>query len=173
MTDCANRGSINCNASDAKGRLGAFFRRRGSGESALPVPMLSGSAYLQRVHDLRHLLSGEWVWDVLTALVDGPQKYTDLLNSVRARQEDTGWPGKKHMYLRDGPLNKTLRRLEQGELVKRNQGDSFPYHTAYELTPAAQKLLVSVVPMVEWAESHADLLNRARQRRHTGETEDG
>ncbi|MEU6573603.1 winged helix-turn-helix transcriptional regulator [Streptomyces sp. NPDC046805] len=63
-------------------------------------------------------------------------------------------------------MNRTLRRLEQGELVERIREAEFPYHTTYQLTPAAKELLDVAVPIVAWAESHSDLVERARQRRH-------
>jgi DNA-binding HxlR family transcriptional regulator len=56
--------------------------------------------------------------------------------------------------------------LEQGELVQRRREGEFPYHVTYQLMPAARELLVVIVPVVEWAESHGDLLSRVQQRRH-------
>lgn len=122
--------------------------------------------FVQRIHDVRHLLTGEWVWDVLVALYGGPLQYTNLLNAIRSKASETGWPGRKHRYLQDSTLNRTLRRLEQGELVRHDREPEFPYHATYELSPTVKELLTVVVPMVEWAETHADLLERARQRRH-------
>ncbi|MCT9080470.1 winged helix-turn-helix transcriptional regulator [Streptomyces fulvoviolaceus] len=129
--------------------------------------------FLQGIHNVRYLISGEWTWDVLVALHGGPLQYTILLDVIRSKQNGTGWPGKKHHYLRDGTLNRTLRRLEQGELVKHNREIEFPYRSAYELTSAAQELLAAVVSMAEWAESNEDLLERARQRRHAEDAENG
>jgi len=146
-----------------------WYRGKNPRDSMLP----SSREYLQSVHDLRHLLSGEWVWDVLVALIDGPLQYTVLLEAIRSKEGDTGWPGIRHRYLRDSTLNRTLRRLEQRELVKRNREAEFPYHSAYELTPAATELLAVMVPVAEWAESNADLLERVRQRRRAEQAGEG
>ncbi len=121
--------------------------------------------FLQRIHDLRRLLNGEWVWDVFVALSSGPLHYTTLLDTIRRQTPRNRWPGKTHRYLRDSTLNRTLRRLEQSELVKRSRGSEFPYHATYRLTSAAGELLVVVGPIIEWAEVHSDLLGRTQQRR--------
>ncbi|MFF1676103.1 winged helix-turn-helix transcriptional regulator [Streptomyces sp. NPDC058256] len=123
--------------------------------------------YVRRIHDVRHLASGEWSWDVLVTLHKGPLQYVNLLNAIRAKSSDTGWPGRKHRWLQDSPLNRTLRRLEQGELVRRSRETQFPYHATYELSQAAEELLLAAAPFVAWAETHTDLLDRARQRRHS------
>ncbi|MEU6379272.1 winged helix-turn-helix transcriptional regulator [Streptomyces sp. NPDC046909] len=115
------------------------------------------------------MISGEWTWDVLVALHSGPLQYTVLLDVIRSKQSGTGWPGKKHNYLRDGTLNRTLRRLEQGELVEHNRETEFPYRSAYELTAAAEQLLAAAASWAEWAESNADLLERTRERRRVEE----
>ncbi|WP_370880462.1 winged helix-turn-helix transcriptional regulator [Streptomyces aurantiacus] len=97
-------------------------------------------------------------------------QYTNLLDAIRAQGGDTGWPGRKHRRLQDSPLNRTLRRLEQGELIRRHRELEFPYHATYELSAAAMELLAAMAPLATWAETHTDLVDRARQRRHA---EDG
>jgi DNA-binding HxlR family transcriptional regulator len=110
-------------------------------------------------------VNGEWAWDVLVALHRGPLHYTILLNNIRAQGTETGWYRRKRRVLQDSPLNRTLRRLEQGELVTHVRASDFPYHATYRLSSAARELLTGAAPLVLWAETHADLLNRARQRR--------
>ncbi|MEV0220724.1 winged helix-turn-helix transcriptional regulator [Streptomyces sp. NPDC050704] len=97
-------------------------------------------------------------------------QYTSLLDAIRAQDSDTGWPGKKHRRLQDSPLNRTLRRLEQGELISRHREHDFPYRATYELSAAAKELLAAMAPLAMWAETHTDLVDRTRQRRHA---EDG
>ena len=120
---------------------------------------------LQGLHDIRHLLSGEWTWDVLVALLDEPLQYTKLLDTIRGLDNDTGWPGRKHRHLQDSQLNRTLRRMEQGELVKRTRENVFPYHATYEISFAARELLTAASPLVLWAEDYGELLDRVRGRR--------
>lgn len=168
MPDRTNRRSRDSSEANRQGRLFNGSRWRRGKDSASSIQPGSDD-YLRRIHDLRHLTSGEWVWDVLVALIDGPLQYTVLLDTIRSKQSSVSWPGKKHQYLQDGALNRTLRRLEQGDLVKHNRAAEFPYRSAYELTPPAKELLVAMVPVVEWAESNAELLERAQQRRRAEE----
>lgn len=122
--------------------------------------------YLQRSIDVRHMTNGEWVWDVLVVLQRGPSQYTELLASIQSRSADDGWPGRQHRRLSDSTLNRTLRRLEQSELVVGMREPEFPYHATYRLTDAARELLVAEKAMVGWAERYGDLIERVRQRRH-------
>lgn len=114
--------------------------------------------------DIRHLLSGEWVWDMLVALYPGPAQYTELLNSIQESAGVDGWPGVKHRRLRDSTLNRTLRRLERGELIERVREPDFPYRTTYHLTEPARELMDAASPMALWAEKHRALVGRARER---------
>lgn len=131
--------------------------------SDLPPP--GEEKFLRGLHDVRHVMSGEWTWDTLVALYNGPLRYTHLLDTIRDLNSETKWPGRKHLHLRDGPLNRTLRRLEQAELVQHTRESEFPRHATYELSSAARELLISATPLVLWAESHPNLLGRVRKRR--------
>lgn len=119
--------------------------------------------FAQRVRDIHHLLNGEWIPDVLVVLSPGPQRYSVLLSSVRAKTDHDGWSGNRHRYLQESVLNRTLRRLEHMELVERHRESAFPYHTWYQLTPAAEELLMALVPVAEWSEVHKGLVQRARK----------
>jgi DNA-binding HxlR family transcriptional regulator len=122
--------------------------------------------YLQRIHDFRHLLNGEWHWDVLVALFDQPLRYTDLLNAIRAQTQTSNWPGRVHRHLQDGAFSRTLHRLMEAELVERDSAGRFPFPVTYRLTPTARELLTVMSPAAEWAEAHRDLLIRVQNRRH-------
>ena len=121
--------------------------------------------FLQGLHDIRRLLSGEWTWDVLVALHKQPLQYTKLLDTIQNQDNNTGWPGVKHRRLQDSPLNRTLHRLKEGELVTCTREQKFPYRTTYELSPAARELLSAATPLILWTEDNADLLSRVRERR--------
>jgi DNA-binding HxlR family transcriptional regulator len=147
--------------------LGRWRRARESPESSRP----DDDTYLQRGIDVRHILNGEWVWDVLVTLRRGPAQYTSLLEAIQSRSTDGGWPGRQHRHLRDGTLNRTLRRMEQSERVEGTREQEFPYRATYQLTSAAQELLAATAGLVDWAEQHSDLLDRVRERRRA-ETSD-
>jgi DNA-binding HxlR family transcriptional regulator len=133
-----------------------------------PPPSNDEIRYLQRIYDLHRLLNGEWIWDVFISLHPGPLQYTGLLTAIRERSLENGWPGRNHVYLQDSTLNRTLRRLEEAELVDRSREDVFPYRVTYRLTHPAQQLLTAAVPLIDWADEHWRLLERARQRRSRG-----
>ncbi|WP_416968284.1 winged helix-turn-helix transcriptional regulator [Streptomyces sp. 4F14] len=111
------------------------------------------------------MISGEWTWDTLVALYDGPLHYTRLLDTIRNQNTAPRWPGRKHHHLQDSPLNRTLRRLEEAELVQHTRESGFPGRATYELMPAARELLVAATPLALWAEEHSELVDRVRHRR--------
>ncbi|GAA3107849.1 hypothetical protein GCM10010449_33330 [Streptomyces rectiviolaceus] len=121
--------------------------------------------FLQRIHDFFHLLNGEWHWDILVALHDGPLRYTELLNTVRARTPVSNWPGNAHHFLQEDMLSRTLQRLTQGELIERERSMGFPYATTYRLAPAARELLTVMAPAAEWTEAHSALVVRVQGMR--------
>jgi DNA-binding HxlR family transcriptional regulator len=144
-------------------------RERNLPEEAIP----DDEKFLQSITDVRHLLSGEWVWDVLVALRSSSAQYTELLSVIQEGAAVDRWPGVKHRRLRDGTLNRTLRRLERGELVERNREPEFPYRTTYQLTEPARELMDATVPVVCWADKHQALVERARARRKAEDSREG
>lgn len=122
-----------------------------------------GARYLQRARDLRHLLNGEWISHILVALSGGPLHYKELYTAVRESSKAFDpWTGSEHPIPRR-TLGRTLRRLETAGLVLRHEERVFPRSVVYSLTPAATKLLVSVRPLIDWAEEHLDLIERLQK----------
>ncbi|MGW7514148.1 winged helix-turn-helix transcriptional regulator [Streptomyces sp. NPDC054796] len=118
----------------------------------------------QNFRDVLHFMNGEWIPDVLVTLKNGPKLYTDLLYSVRANTCDDGWSDKHHRYLQESVLNRTLRRMEQTELIQRRRDSEFPYRVSYRLTSAADRLLHLMAPAVSaWCSENAELVVRAQQ----------
>jgi DNA-binding HxlR family transcriptional regulator len=110
--------------------------------------MAMGDArYLQRARDLRHLLNGDWVSDILVALSGGPLHYKELYTAVKESSTFDPWTGAEHPIPRR-TLTRTLRRLEAAGLVLRHEEQVFPRSVVYSLTPAATELLVSVRPLI-------------------------
>lgn len=130
---------------------------------------IAADRYLQSIHNFRRLLNGEWMWDVLVSLRSGPLQYTGLLTVIREHCLANGWPGRTHEYLQDSTLNRTLRRLEEAEFVCRSREETFPYRTTYWLSEPARQLLDAAVPLIDWAEEHAELVERVRRRRNHGD----
>ncbi|MGW5739227.1 MULTISPECIES: winged helix-turn-helix transcriptional regulator [Streptomyces] len=96
------------------------------------------------------------------ALNDGPLRYSELLNTVRAQTPVSNWPGDAHRYLQEGILSRTLQSLTQGELIERDRAVDHPYATTYHLAPPARELLTAMVPAAEWTEAHAALVTRVQ-----------
>ncbi|MFE0104469.1 winged helix-turn-helix transcriptional regulator [Streptomyces sp. NPDC059009] len=119
--------------------------------------------FTERFRDLRQMINGEWIPDILVALSEGPAQYSVVLSRVRERTKNDGWTSRRR-HLQESILTRTLRRMEQRELITHEREDSFPYHAHYRLTPAAVELLTAVAPFVSWAERHTDLVERARAR---------
>ena len=125
--------------------------------------MVMGDArYLERARDLRHLLNGDWISDILVALSGGPLHYKDLYAAVKESSTFDPWTGSQHPIPRR-TLGRTLRRLETAGLVLRHEERAFPRSVVYSLTPAATTLLDSTRPLIAWAEEHLDLIERLQK----------
>jgi DNA-binding HxlR family transcriptional regulator len=122
--------------------------------------------YVERLHDLHHMLDSHWFGYILAELQDGPIHYTDLLAAIQvtAKKADR-WTGKRRRL--DGKvLSEKLRWLEDAELIDRyEEPHVWPRSVCYRLTPAAEALLQAVLPLAEWGEQYTDLIERARRRR--------
>ncbi|MFS8104096.1 diguanylate cyclase [Lentzea alba] len=100
------------------------------------------------LYKLLQLFKGEWVPAILAALADGPQHFSEILATIH----DTaiGQPDSDR-WLHDSILTRTLRSMEEKELVIRHEFPArFPKSTVYELTPLAEALLASLAPAVQW-----------------------
>ncbi|WP_325707470.1 transcriptional regulator [Amycolatopsis sp.] len=128
--------------------------------------MVTGdTSYLQRLHDLRHLLNGEWIPDILVALRSGPLHYKELLATIDEASGFDPWSGGRRS-LQSRVLSGTLLRLTASGLVRRFEEPAvFPRSVLYEITPAAVQVLDRALPMTEWADEHADLIEHARRAR--------
>ena len=93
-------------------------------------------------------LSDKWVCLILSALVDGPRRHSDLARTIAGVSQKM--------------LTQTLRRLERDGLVTRTVTPSVPVRVEYDLTALGKSLLRSIGPLVAWARSHRDEIAGAR-----------
>ncbi|WP_214406302.1 winged helix-turn-helix transcriptional regulator [Pseudonocardia lacus] len=93
-------------------------------------------------------ISDKWVTLVLTALADGPQRYSQLGRRIAGASEKM--------------LTQTLRALEHDGLVARTVTASVPVRVDYRLTPLGESLLPLVASIKQWAEAHMDEVLAAR-----------
>jgi DNA-binding HxlR family transcriptional regulator len=93
-------------------------------------------------------ISDKWVTLVLTALADGPQRYSDLARRISGVSQKM--------------LTQTLRQLERDGLVTRTITPSVPVRVDYELTPLGETILPVVVAIKQWSEAHIREIHTAR-----------
>src|ERR1700749_1758204 len=84
-------------------------------------------------------ISDKWVTLVLTALAEGPQRYSDLARRIAGVSQKM--------------LTQTLRQLERDGLLTRTITPSVPVRVDYELTALGETILPVVVAIKQWAEA--------------------
>ncbi|MGA4844238.1 winged helix-turn-helix transcriptional regulator [Streptomyces sp. G45] len=100
----------------------------------------------------RHLLdriSNKWVSLIVTALADGPQRYSDLARKLASVSQKM--------------LTQSLRNLERDGLLTRTVTPSVPVRVDYALTPLGQSLVPLMRAIKAWAEEHMDEVLAARE----------
>jgi DNA-binding HxlR family transcriptional regulator len=111
------------------------------------------NAYLAEcpARQLLDTLSSKWVSLVLTALTDGPKRYSDLARIIAGVSQKM--------------LTQTLRTLERDGMVSRTVTPSVPVRVEYELTALGDSLLPVMRAVKEWAEVHMNDVLAARADR--------
>ncbi|MEU6782537.1 helix-turn-helix domain-containing protein [Nonomuraea angiospora] len=95
-------------------------------------------------------LSDKWVTLLLTALAQGPRRYSDLSRRIAGVSQKM--------------LTQTLRGLERDGLVSRTLTPSVPVRVDYALTPLGESLMPLVAAIKSWAEAHMGDVEVARDR---------
>lgn len=93
-------------------------------------------------------ISDKWVTLVLSALVDGPQRYSDLSRRIAGVSQKM--------------LTQTLRQLERDGLLTRTITPAVPVRVDYQLTGLGETILPVVVAIKQWSETHIDEIHAAR-----------
>ncbi|TDW66661.1 winged helix-turn-helix transcriptional regulator [Kribbella pratensis] len=93
-------------------------------------------------------ISDKWVTLILTALADGPQRYSDLSRRIAGVSQKM--------------LTQTLRSLERDGLLTRSVTPSVPVRVDYELTPLGGTLMPLIASIKTWAETHMPEVHEAR-----------
>lgn len=94
-------------------------------------------------------ISDKWVTLVLSALADGPQRYSDLARQIAGVSQKM--------------LTQTLRTLERDGLLTRTITPSVPVRVDYELTTLGQTILPVVAAIKQWSEAHIEQIHKARR----------
>ncbi|TDW19435.1 winged helix-turn-helix transcriptional regulator [Kribbella kalugense] len=93
-------------------------------------------------------ISDKWVTLIVTALADGPQRYSELSRKIAGVSQKM--------------LTQTLRSLERDGLVVRSVTPSVPVRVDYELTALGLTLMPLIGQIKSWAECHMPEVNTAR-----------
>ncbi|MDX3076032.1 winged helix-turn-helix transcriptional regulator [Streptomyces sp. NPDC088354] len=105
-------------------------------------------------NELLSRISDKWAGLLLSALRDGPHRYSDLGRRI---------PGVSQKM-----LTQTLRTLERDGLVSRTVTPSVPVRVDYALTPLGGSLALLFSAVKDWAEEHIEEVFEARERYDAG-----
>lgn len=95
-------------------------------------------------------VSDKWAGLLLVALADGPVRYNQLAARVAGISQKM--------------LTQTLRTLERDGLVARSVTPQVPIRVDYELTALGRTLMPVMLAVKQWAETHMDQVQQARER---------
>jgi DNA-binding HxlR family transcriptional regulator len=105
---------------------------------------------------LLDVISDKWVSLILTALAEGPQRYSGLARRIAGVSQKM--------------LTQTLRMLERDGLVSRTVTASVPVKVDYALTPLGSSLLPVMQAIKRWAEHNIESVQHARATYDTRNT---
>lgn len=101
-------------------------------------------------------ISDKWVTLVLSALAEGPLRYSDLSRRIAGVSQKM--------------LTQTLRQLERDGLLTRTLTPAVPVRVDYQLTELGKTMLPVVAAIKQWSEAHIHEIHTARdafdQRHH-------
>lgn len=93
-------------------------------------------------------ISDKWVTLVLSALADGPRRYSDLSRRIAGVSQKM--------------LTQTLRKLERDGLLTRTITPAVPVRVDYQLTALGETILPVVAAIKQWSEAHISEIHAAR-----------
>lgn len=92
------------------------------------------------VHDAMYILGGKWKISIITCLLFGAKRYSDILKNV------TGISGKM--------LSRELKEMELNSLITRSVSPNLPITVTYELTEYGHSTQPIIIVLADWAEEH-------------------
>jgi DNA-binding HxlR family transcriptional regulator len=93
-------------------------------------------------------LSDKWLTLILSKLIDGPRRYSELSRDIAGVSQKM--------------LTQTLRTLQRDGLVERTVTPSVPVRVDYQLTAVGKDLAPLVHAIKHWAEENMDRIETAR-----------
>ncbi|MFF7249787.1 winged helix-turn-helix transcriptional regulator [Embleya sp. NPDC008237] len=104
---------------------------------------------IELVRDVLARVGDKWTVLVITALADGPLRFTALHERVAGVSQRM--------------LGQTLRSLTRDGLITRTAYAEVPPRVEYELTPLGRSLGDAVAHMVSWVQEHRSAIARNRE----------
>ena len=92
------------------------------------------------VRDALDIISGRWKLPIITALMFGNKRFTQISKEVHG--------------ITDRMLSKELKELELNQLIKRTVYDAFPPVVEYSITPHGLSLGKVIVELRNWGKQH-------------------
>ncbi len=102
------------------------------------------------VREVLNRIGDKWSALVIGTLGTGPKRFGELRRGIEGISQRM--------------LTLTVRSLERDGLLTRRVTPSIPPRVDYELTELGRTLLVPVMGLVEWAQTHNDAMAQARAR---------
>jgi len=102
------------------------------------------------VREVLDLVADKWSLHVVSALGDGPRRFTELRRSVDGISQRM--------------LTVTLRGLERDGILTRTVVAAMPPNVTYELTDLGETLLDATAPLIAWSVSSLPTIETARAR---------
>lgn len=100
-------------------------------------------------HMVLHRIGGRWTIFVVTALREGPLRYTELKTRISG--------------IAPKVLSETLRALQHDGLVSRTDFNENPPRVEYTLTPLGESLCIPLDALRVWAETNVPAVLAARR----------
>jgi len=110
-----------------------------------PTPSHDCKRTVMSVHDAMYVLGGKWKISIITCLLYGPRRYSEILKGVG------GLSGKM--------LSRELKEMEINSLVTRSVSVDQPVSVTYELTEYGRSTQPIIITLAEWAEEHRKSIN--------------
>ncbi|MFI6585544.1 winged helix-turn-helix transcriptional regulator [Embleya sp. NPDC050493] len=104
---------------------------------------------IELVRDVLARVGDKWTVLVITALADGPLRFTALHERIAGVSQRM--------------LGRTLRSLTRDGLITRTAYAEVPPRVEYELTPLGRSLGDAVAHMVGWVQEHQSAIARNRE----------
>lgn len=103
---------------------------------------------IMAVHDAIDVLSGKWKITIITCMLFGPKRYSEILRNVK------GISGKV--------LSRELKEMEIDLLISRTVLDTQPVTVSYALTEYGRSVQPIITVLSEWGQTHREQIIKTK-----------